>query len=133
MGLVAVSPHKYRALVAKALPKVIETDEELEHFAEMLESLDRLQRELTPEEKALEALLAELIQDYDDRFQLPDGPPFRVVLHLMEHRGMRPADLVPVLGSRSVTSAVLSGKRELSKSHIKKLPEFFRLSPAVFF
>ena len=62
MGVATVSPEKYRALVAQALPKLIETDRELEHFAEMLESLDRLDRKLTPEEKALEALLLKLIQ-----------------------------------------------------------------------
>jgi hypothetical protein len=86
------------------LPKVIETDEELERFSEMLESLDRLKRKLTPEEKALEALL-----------------------------GLRPVDMVPVFGSRSVASASLSGKRELSKTHIRKLAEFFHLQAGAFF
>lgn len=133
MGVATVSPAKYRALVAKALPKVIETDPELEHFAEMLESLDRLDRKLTPEEKALEALLLKLIQDYEDKVEIPDAPPYRVVLHLMEHRGLRPVDMVPVFGSRSVASAVLLGKRELSKAHIRKLSGFFHLSPEAFF
>src|SRR5437660_12534485 len=123
MGVATVSPEKYRALVAKALPKVIETDRELEHFAEMLESLDRLDRKLTPEEKALEALLVKLIQDYDDKVEVPKGPPYRVVSYLMEQRGLRLVDMVPIFGSRSVASAVLLGKRELSKAHIRKLAE----------
>lgn len=55
------------------------------------------------------------------------------MLHLMEHRGLRQADLLPVFGSRSVASDVLSGKRELSKAHIRGLAGFFRLSPAAFF
>src|SRR5205823_5797145 len=107
--------------------------EELERFSEMLESLDRLERRLTPEEKALEALLIKLIQDYDERIELPDAAPNQVVLHLMEHRGLRPVDMVPVFGSRSVASACLSGKRELSKAHIRKLAEFFHLQAGAFF
>jgi len=50
----------------------------------------------------------------------------------MEQRGLRQADLLPVFGSRSIASAVLNGKREFSKAHIRKLAEFFHVSPAVF-
>ncbi len=50
----------------------------------------------------------------------------------MEHGGLAQADLLPVFGSRSVVSAVLAGKRELSKAHILGLAKFFDLSPAAF-
>lgn len=132
MGVALVSPQKYRSLVAKALPKVLESGKELEHFSGILESFDRLERKLTPEEKALEALLARLIRDYDERVDLPAAAPHEVVLHLMAHRGLRPVDLLPVFGSRSVASACLSGKPCLSKTHIRRLGEFFHLSPAAF-
>jgi HTH-type transcriptional regulator/antitoxin HigA len=52
--------------------------------------------------------------------------------YLMEQRGLRQADLLPVFGSRSIASTVLNGKRELSKTHIRRLAEFFHVSPAVF-
>jgi HTH-type transcriptional regulator/antitoxin HigA len=55
-----------------------------------------------------------------------------VIGFLMEHKGLRQADLLPVFGSRSVASAVLNGKREPSKAHIRKLAEFFHVSPEVF-
>jgi len=38
-----------------------------------------------------------------------------------------------MLGSESVVSKVLSGKRELNKHHIEKLSKRFSVSPAVFF
>jgi hypothetical protein len=57
-----VSPKKYAGLLAKALPKLIESDEELEHFSEILEDLDRLGRQFTAGEKTLAGLLARLIQ-----------------------------------------------------------------------
>jgi HTH-type transcriptional regulator/antitoxin HigA len=50
----------------------------------------------------------------------------------MEQRGLRQADLVPIFGSRSVASNVLNGKREPSKAHIRRLAEFFHVSPEVF-
>lgn len=133
MDTLTISPKRYGGLLAKTLPKIIETDRELEHFAEVLESLDRLARELTPEEKVLEALLSRLIRDYDEKIELPSLPPHKAIVFLMEQRGLKQADLLPVFGSRSVASEVLNGKREPSKSHIRKLAEFFHLSPEIFF
>ena len=101
------------------------------HFSETLEKLDRLQRRLTPEEKQLEALLVDLIRDYDDKVELSELPPRVTILFLMEQRGRRQADMLSVFGSRSVASRVLSGvsngKREPSKAHIRALAEFFHL------
>lgn len=132
MGLMVINPKKYGGLLAKRLPKLIETGEELERFSGMLESLDRLGRELTPEEKALESLLLRLIQDYDQKIELPDAPPHRVIQYLMEQRGLRKADLLPIFGARSIASDVVSGKREPSKAHIRKLADFFHVSPELF-
>jgi HTH-type transcriptional regulator/antitoxin HigA len=50
----------------------------------------------------------------------------------MDQRGLRAADLTPIFGARSLASLVLNRKRELSKAHIRKLAEFFHVSPAVF-
>jgi HTH-type transcriptional regulator/antitoxin HigA len=133
MGLVTVTAKEYGGLLLKALPKVIENDEELERFAEILESFDMAERALTPEETALQSLLAKLIQDYDDRIELPAVSPLEVLKFLMEQRDLKQADLLSIFGSRSVASAVLSGKRELSKAHIRKLAEFFHVSPELFF
>jgi HTH-type transcriptional regulator/antitoxin HigA len=91
------------------------------------------ERALTPEETALQSLLAKLIQDYDDRIELPAVSPLEVLKFLMEQRDLKQADLLSIFGSRSVASAVLSGKRELSKAHIRKLAEFFHVSPELFF
>ena len=51
----------------------------------------------------------------------------------MRQRDLKQADLLPVFGSRSVASDVLNGKRDPSKAHIRKLADFFHLSPAAFF
>lgn len=130
-----LSPIKYGRLLAKALPRVIETDEEFYRAVDLMEGLDRRVAQgetLSVEEQALLALLERLIQDYDEQVELPKIEPYKVVLFLMEHKGLRQADLLPVFGSRSVASEVLNGKRALSKNHIRKLADFFHLSPEAF-
>ena len=134
MALV-VSPQKYGKLLAKALPKVIETDAEFERCVAMMEELDRRADKgdrLSPEEEALLALLEQLVKVYDDKFELPEIPPHQMIAYLMEQRSLRQADLLPIFGSRSVASEVLAGKREPSKAHIRKLAEFFHISPEAF-
>jgi len=135
MALTEISPRKYGKLLATTLPKVIETRKEFDRYVATMEQLDRNVENggsLSPEEYALLALLERLIQDYDDRVELPDVPPLQMLQYLMEQRGLRQADLLPIFGSRSVTSEVISGKRDFSKAHIRRLAEFFHVSPAVF-
>ena len=50
----------------------------------------------------------------------------------MRERGLRNKDLEPALGSRGVTSEVISGRRKPSKTQIKKLAEFFGMAPEAF-
>jgi len=132
MGLRALNPARYGELCAGALPKVIANEREFDRMAQTLERL-AFRPDLSPEETALAELLARLVQDYDDRrHPLRKLPPHAMIRFLMEQRGLRQADLLPVFGSRSVASDVLSGKREPSKAHIRRLVEFFR-APAELF
>jgi len=95
MSTPTISPKVCGGLLSKTLPEVIETDRELGHFADALETLDRLDRELKPEEKLLEALLSRLIADYDKKVELPQLPPHKTIAFLMEQRGLKQADLLP--------------------------------------
>jgi HTH-type transcriptional regulator/antitoxin HigA len=130
-----LSPTKYAKLLANTLPKRIETDSEFDRFVETAETLARAisHGKATREEVALHSLLATLIKEYDDRaYPIPPGDPIRILRYLMDQRGLRASDLTPVFGARSIASLVLNGKRELSKTHIRKLSGFFRVSPALF-
>ena len=51
---------------------------------------------------------------------------------LMDQHGLGIADL-PEIGSKSMVSRVLSGKRSLSKKHIQALAERFGINPGLFF
>ena len=136
MGMTAtagIDHEKYGNLLAKALPKIIETDEEFDRMAALLEELTIPERELTPEEDALANLIEKLVVDYDDRYyQIPDAKPHEMVKFLMEQRDLKQADLVPVLGSRAQVSDLVNGKRGISKAQAKKLAEFFHVSVELF-
>jgi HTH-type transcriptional regulator/antitoxin HigA len=131
MVLTQINRLKYGKLLARTLPQVIETREEFDRLVQTMEALDR-QESLTPEEHALRKLLEHLIKEYDDKIELPNSPPYRTVLYLMERQRLRQVDLLPVFGSRSVASEVLNGKREISKTHARKLAEFFHLPVSLF-
>ena len=135
MALTQVSSVKYGRLLAKAQPKLIETREEFDRHVAAMERLDRRSEageRLSLEERTLLALLERLVQDYDEKVELPPVEPLETLKLLMEQRALRQSDLLPVFGSRSVASAVLGGKRELSKAHIRGLARFFRVSPELF-
>jgi HTH-type transcriptional regulator/antitoxin HigA len=123
---------KYGRLCAKARPKVIANDEEFDRMVAQMEALS-FKEDPTPEEDTLVELLAKLIEDYDStHYPLPDLSPRDMVEFLMDQRGLKQSDLLPVFGSRGITSEVLSGKREPSKANIRKLAEFFGVSADLF-
>jgi len=135
MGLITVSginEKKYGKLLAETLPRVIANDEEFDRMVAQLEALSIPERQLSAEEDALATLLERLIADYDDRFSLPEQPPHEMVKYLMEQRGLKQADLVPVLGSRAQVSDLVNGKRGISKPQVKKLAEYFGVSAELF-
>ncbi len=132
MGVAVIDDKEYGRLLAKTVPKVITTDEEFDRAVEMLEALHFPERKLSPEEEALGNLLDRLIQDYDDKLELPEVPPHKMVQFLMEHRGLKQADLVPVIGTRAQVSELVNGKRGISKAQAKKLAAFFRVSVELF-
>jgi HTH-type transcriptional regulator/antitoxin HigA len=50
----------------------------------------------------------------------------------MEVRQLRQRDLITVFGASSVVSDVLKGKRSISKTHARKLAEFFKVPVSLF-
>lgn len=50
----------------------------------------------------------------------------------MEQRGLKPTDLIPVLGSKSRVSEALAGKRGVNKAQAKNLAAYFEVGVQVF-
>lgn len=127
-------PGIYAELLSQTLPRIIETSREHEQAVAALEKLDFPERPLSPEEQALAKLLERLILDYEERVtgNVPDASPLEVLKLLMEQRALRQCDLLEIFGSSSVASAVLNGRRAISRSHARKLGEFFHLDAGAF-
>jgi len=123
----------YAALLTETQPRVIQSDAQNEEYTARLEALV-FKHALTPAEEQLVELLTLLIEDFESRrFPVGDAKPAEVLSELIAAHGLRQKDLVDVFGAESTVSAVLNGKRSLTKVHIEKLSKRFRVSPAVFF
>jgi HTH-type transcriptional regulator / antitoxin HigA len=130
----AIDQRKYAKLLAKALPAVIETEEQNERMLREVERLiDKGEDKLSPEEKALFKLMVTLIEDFEEQhYQLNAATPVTILKELMVARGLQPKDLWEVFGSKSLTSEILNGNRAISKSKAKALADFFRVSAELF-
>lgn len=119
------------------IPKIIENNLEYEQFLIVAEKLIAKKQQRTPEETVLFRLLVKLIKDYEEEtYNLKEWSqtaPHEFLQHLMEARGMKQVDLVGVLSpSKGLISAIVNGKRSISKVQAKKLEEIFNVSASVF-
>jgi len=125
MNALAVIPD-YSALLAKHPPKIIRTEAENEHYTSILYELDQRIEHLSAAERELADLLTLLIEDFEAKhYELPKASPLEVVRFLMDQHSLKQKDLLDIFGNASITSEVLSGKRELSKEHIRRLTDRF--------
>jgi HTH-type transcriptional regulator / antitoxin HigA len=133
MSALAFSP-AYTALLVRFPPRVIHSDEQNEAYIQALYELEQHHADWSPEETDLADLLTLLIEDYEEKhYQLPKSSPRKLIEFLMEQHGLRQKDLVDVFGTPSIVSEVLSGKRDLSRQHIRRLSERFHVPPELFF
>lgn len=59
--------------------------------------------------------------------------PVDILKYLCEENHLCASDLGRILGDRSLGSRILAGRRQLSKTHIAKLSEYFSVEPGLFF
>jgi HTH-type transcriptional regulator/antitoxin HigA len=131
---VATTRAEYADLLARALPAVIRSERENEHYAALLEELDRKGSKLTSAEQRLAELLTLLIEDFEERhYALKPATPVAVLEELMAANELKQKDLLDIFGTPSIVSEVLNGKRRLTAEHIRKLAARFHVSPEMFF
>lgn len=124
---------RYAKLLAEALPRVIETEEENEAALARVDELLFSDRNASAEERALAALLVVLIEAFEaEHYPIRDSTPLSMVKMLMQEHGLRPTDLLDVFGSSTTASDVLRGKRRISRAVAERLGERFGLPASVF-
>ncbi len=133
MSNAPINEAAYGRLLRKALPRPVRTEKDNERYLQVVEHLMDLGERIAPEQRELLDLLVVLIERFEaERYALSAALPAEVLRELMEARGMKLADLAALIGSKGVASEILSGKRGLSKTNIKRLAEYFRVSPGLF-
>ena len=110
----------------KATLFVIENDAD---HAQAKALIERLMGSNDPADRARLTAQARLVEAYE-RVRWPRRAPSLpdLLTYLMDQHGLSRADLVPLLGTPSRVSEVLTGKRQLSMSMVRKLRERFQIS-----
>src|ERR1700722_6359769 len=110
----------------KATLFVIENDAA---HAQAKKLVEKLVGSRDPADRARMTAQARLIEAYE-RVRWPRRAPSlpELLTYLMNQHGPSRADLVPLLGTLSRVSEVMTGKRELSMSMVRRLRERFHIS-----
>ncbi|MBI4909662.1 MAG: hypothetical protein HY820_38950 [Acidobacteria bacterium] len=119
----------YVELLVEYKPAKPRNRRELAHMTALLEKLAANEKKQSAAmERFIETLTA-LIAQYEEEIEPdPERSPAGVLRYLMKERGLRQMDLVPVFGSKSYVSQVLSGHRPISKNAAHKLAGMFQVS-----
>lgn len=100
------------------------------HLEEAIAVMNRLTtgRMLSPGEEMYLLALADLIETYENvHVYIPPLSGVELLRFLMDEHGLQQKDLTPLFGTASIVSEVLSGKRPLAFSHLKRLSQRFGL------
>ena len=98
----------------------IRTDEDLDAALKRIDEIFHAE-EGSPEDDELDILLT-LVERYEDE-HYPIGPPTAIgaIEFALDQRGMTRRDLIPLIGSASKVSEVLSGKRDITMAMARAL------------
>ena len=126
----------YLALIDAFPLRPLQSDRDYDAAVEILDNLSvRREGSLDRGEQDYLDTLTMLVESYDrDHFDIDSKhcDPLTMLKYLIAESGMTQADLGRLLGNRALASVVLNGRRQLSKSHIRKLANQFKVSPALF-
>jgi HTH-type transcriptional regulator/antitoxin HigA len=122
----------YKEILASELPHAIHTSDEYDTYIARAEELLDVESRSEAQDRYLE-LLSILIERYEEEHENIAAPdPLAALKELMAANDVTQADLSKLIGSSGLTSMILSGKRDLSKSQIKRLAQRFNVSAALF-
>ena len=126
-------PETYAELVAAFPPRPIHDDNDYENTIEVVGRLAGF--ELNADQEDYLEALSVFVEAYEQASyagQFGELSGIEALRFLLKENNMNASDLGRLLGSRQLGSAILRNERSLSKAHIAKLAERFRVSPAVF-
>lgn len=122
----------YHDLVIDFPPRLIKSKSEVRATQKVIESL--LDKDsLTDDEQDYLELLITIVKIYEDeKISIPDIYGIEFLKELMKEKNLRQKDLVHIFKTKSVTSEVLNGQRELTFQYVQRLSEYFCVPPSAF-
>ncbi len=82
---------------------------------------DEVQNELT--------LLSLLVEEFEESyFPMPEATPQEVIRFVMEMKGIRQKDLIPILGTKGNVSKILNGAAKIQLEMLDPLAQFLGIS-----
>ena len=123
----AEMPLNYAALVAMCPPRPIHDSVDYDNTTDIVMAMAG--HKLTADQDDYLAILSEMILQYDREHDQPRerGTPQQRLKYLVEEAGLSASDLGRLLGNRGMGSLLLTGRRGLSKAHIRKLAGHFKV------
>lgn len=127
-------PTSFAELVRVFPPQAIHDEIGYANTLEMIDRLTSLPRMSAAQTEYLQTLtiLFEAYENEHERIDASRLTPLRVLHFLVESNDMSAGDLGRLLGNRALGAKILSGSRELSKAHIRKLAERFKVDAGLF-
>ncbi len=126
-------PKDYRGLVAMFPLRPVHDAVDLDNATEIADAMAG--HDLSRDQEDYFDVLATLIDQYE-KANVPQPKrkhdPLGNLKFLMEQHALNASELGRIIGQRELGLKGLRGERELSKAHIRKLADYFRVSPAMF-
>src|SRR3569833_704081 len=97
----------------------------IENYEDLKQAQDlvvKLMDSNDPKDRVRMQAQVQLVKAYESKhYPVPTASVADVIQYLMEQHDLTPANITPILGTRSRVSEVLNGKRPLSLSMIRRL------------
>lgn len=108
--------------------KVLKTERD---YKAALAYVERLMDQPSPDKAELE-LWSLLVENYEEsNFPIATPDPIEAIRFRLDQAGLKPADLLPYLQSKSKISEIMNRKRPLSLSMIRALHDGLKIPAAV--
>lgn len=124
-------PETYAELVGLLMPRPLHDDLDYRNALAVLDAMAGF--EMNDDQEDYFEAIATFVEKYEAEHHAINDQnltPMELIRSLMDEHGMSESDFGRLLGDRSLGHRILSGERELSKTHIRILAEHFKLNPA---
>lgn len=127
-------PTTYEGLVRMYPLRALHDEADHHNAQEVIDALTSTHRPTRGQREYLEALsvLFEAYEREHHAIDTSDISGLGSLKYLMEQTGMSAYRLGKLLGDKALGSRILTGERQLSKAHIRKLADHFGVDPALF-